>query len=146
VKNTVARTSKTLITGILLNDYYIVVSRETRNIDRKPKIVIVVKPATFGESVVYCAERYAKVKVQGEPDGSFDKKMDLPMVANAPTFSVDDLNKPIDIWLSAIDKMGRSTRSEDIPAAGAPIDCTTNLHGKKWGWGGMCLKLSIILK
>jgi hypothetical protein len=133
------------------------VSCETRNIDRKGRIVIVVKHPTFGDLVVYCAEQYAKVKVEGEPDSFFDKKVDLPIIANAPTFSVDDLDKPIDT--SVIDKMGRLTRSEDItlahsqgldvdddieaapenvPAAGAPLDCTTNLHGQAWGWGGTC--------
>jgi hypothetical protein len=135
----------------------VIVSRETRNIDRKGRIVIVVKHPTFGESLIYCAERYAKVKVEGEPDGFFDKKTDLPIIANAPTFSIGDLDKPIDT--SVIDKMGRSTRSEDIalarsqgldvdddnepapeniPAAGARIDNTTNLHGQEWGWGGTC--------
>jgi hypothetical protein len=134
-----------------------VVSRETRNIDRKGRIVIVVKHATFGESLVYCAEQYAKVKVEGEPDGFFDKKTDLPIIANAPTFSVNDIDKPIDA--SVIDKMSRSTRSEDIalargqgldvdddnkpapeniPAAGARIDNTTNLHGQEWGWAVTC--------
>jgi hypothetical protein len=135
----------------------VVVSRETKNIDRKAKVVIVVKHTSFGDSVIYCAERYAKVKVQGGPDGFFNKKLDLPIIANAPTFAIGDLDKPIDT--SVIDKMGRSTRSEDIalarsqgldvdddnepapeniPAAGARIDNTTNLHGQEWGWGGTC--------
>jgi hypothetical protein len=139
----------------------VIVSRETRNIDRKGRIVIVVKHPTFGESLIYCAERYAKVKVEGEPDGFFDKKTDLPIIANAPTFSIGDLDKPIDT--SVIDKMGRSTRSEDIalarsqgldvdddnepapeniPAAGARIDNTTNLHGQEWGWAGTCHRKS----
>jgi hypothetical protein len=129
----------------------VIVSREARNIDRKGRIFIVVKHSTFGESLVYCAERYAKVKVEGEPDGFFGKKTDLPIIANAPTFSVNDTDKPI--CTSVIDKMGRSTRSEDIalarsqgldvddnnepapeniPAAGARIDNTTNLHGQEW--------------
>jgi hypothetical protein len=56
-----------------------------------------------------------KLKAEGEPDGFFDKKIDLPIIANAPTFSVDDINKPIDT--SVIDKMGQSTRSEDIALA-----------------------------
>jgi hypothetical protein len=133
------------------------VSRETRNVDRKGRIVIVVKHPTFGDSVVYCAERFAEVKVEGEPDGFFDKKVDLPIIANAPKFSVDDLDKPIHTYV--IDKMGRSTRSEDIvlarsqglevdddtepapeniPAAGAALDSTTNLPGQAWGWGGTC--------
>jgi hypothetical protein len=132
------------------------VSRKTKNINGKPKVVIVVKHPAFGDSVVYCAERYAKVKVEGEPDDFFDKKVDLPIIANAPTFSVNDIIKPIDT--SVIDKMGRS-RSEDIalarsqgldvdddnkpapeniPAAGARVDSTTNLHGQEWGWNGTC--------
>jgi hypothetical protein len=40
--------------------------------------------------------------------------VDLIIIANAPTFSVNDLDKPIDT--SVIDKMGRSTRSEDCIA------------------------------
>jgi hypothetical protein len=67
----------------------VVVSRKTKNTDRKPKIVIVVKQPTFGDSVVYCAERYAKIKVEGEPDGFFDRKVDLPIIANAPTCFVN---------------------------------------------------------
>ena len=55
-----------------------------------------------------------KVKVQGEPDGFFDKKLDLPIIANAQT-TVGNLNKQVDT--SVIDKMGRSTRSEDIALA-----------------------------
>ena len=104
-----------------------------------------------------------KVKVQGEPDGFFDKKLDLPIIANAQT-TVGNLNKRIDT--SVIDKMGWSTRSEDIalacsqrldvdddngpspeniPAAGALIDKTTNLHGQEWRWSGTChQKLSVI--
>jgi hypothetical protein len=26
----------------------------------------------------------------------------------------------------------------NFPAAGAPVDSTTNLHGQAWGWGGTC--------
>jgi hypothetical protein len=65
--------------------------------------------------------------------------------------------------VSVIDKMGRSTRSEDIalarsqgldvdddnetapeniPAAGARIDNTTSLHGQEWGWAGTCHRKS----
>jgi hypothetical protein len=105
----------------------VIVSRKTRNIGRKRIIVIVVKHATFGESLVYCAERYAKVKVEGDPDDFFDKKVDLPIIANAPTFSVDNLEKPIDT--SVIDKMGRSTRGEDIALArsqGLDVDDDNN--------------------
>ena len=135
----------------------VVVSRETKNIDRKRKIVIVVKHPLFGDSVIYCAKRYAKVKFEGAPDGLFNRRQDLPIIANAPTFSLEDLDKKIDT--SVIEKMGRSTRSEDIalarsqgldvdddnepapensPAAGARIDNTTNLYGQTWGWGGTC--------
>jgi hypothetical protein len=39
----------------------VIVSRETRNIDRKGRFVIVVKHPAFGESLIYCAERYPKV-------------------------------------------------------------------------------------
>jgi hypothetical protein len=74
----------------------VVASRETKNIDRKAKVVIVVKHTSFGDSVIYCAERYAKVKIQGEPDGFLNKKLDLPIFANAPTFAIGDLDKPID--------------------------------------------------
>jgi hypothetical protein len=130
----------------------VIVSRKTRDIDRKGRIVIVVKHPTLGDSVVYCAEQYSKVKVEGEPDGLFDKKVDLPIIDNAPTFYVDDLDKSIDT--SVIDKMGRSTRSEDIalarsqgldvdddnepapeniPAAGARVNSSTDLHGLEWG-------------
>jgi hypothetical protein len=104
----------------------VVVSRETRDIDRKGRIVIVVKHATFGESLVYCAEQYAKVKVEGDPDDFFDKKVDLPIIANAPTFSVDDLDKPIDT--PVIDKMGRSTRSEDIALGEVPLESVFFKH------------------
>jgi hypothetical protein len=143
----------------------VVVSRETTNIDRKGRIVIVAKHPTFGESLVNCAEQYAKVKVEGEPDAFFDKKKDLPIIANAPKFHVDGLDKPIDT--SVIDKMGRSTRSEDIalarsqgldvdddnkpapeniPASSAALDSTTNLHGKLGDWVVLVIeKLSIIL-
>ena len=94
-----------------------VVSRETRNIKRKPKVCIVLKHESFGENLIYCAERYAKVKVEGEEDGLFDKdKTDLPIFTNAATFAADDVCKPIDT--SFIDKMGgSSTRSEDIALA-----------------------------
>jgi hypothetical protein len=135
----------------------VVVSRETKNIDQKPRLVIVVKHETFGDSLVYCAERYAKVQVQGDAYGFFDSVIDLPIYANAPNFSLEGLIKPIDT--SILDKVGRSTRTadialvrsqgldvdddnesapENIPAAGAPIDCTTNLHGQQWGWDGTC--------
>jgi hypothetical protein len=136
------------------------ISRTSPNIDRKPKVVIVVKHPTLGDSVVYCAEQYEKVKVEGEPDGFFDKKVDLPInIANAPTFSVNDIDKPIDT--SVIDKMGWSTRSEDIalaqsqgldvdddnepapeniPAAGTRVDSTTYLQGQEWGWNGTCYR------
>jgi hypothetical protein len=124
------------------------VRQETRNIKRKPKICIVVKHESF-DDLIYCAERYAKVKVEGEADGFFSKKItDLPIFTNAPTFSADDLFKPIDVSLLDIGSSG-STRSEDIalarsqgldvdddnepapeniPPAGAPIDSTSNLH------------------
>ena len=112
---------------------------------------------SFGMSAIYCAEQYEKVKVQREPDGFFDKKLDLPIIANAQT-TVGNLNKQVDT--SVIDKMGRSTRSEDIAlacsqrldvdddnepapenilaAGGACIDNTTHLHGHEWGWSGTC--------
>ena len=65
-------------------DECVVVSRETRNIKRKPKICIVLKHNSFGNNHIYCAERYAKVKVEGEEDGFFDKKQtDLPIFTNA---------------------------------------------------------------
>jgi hypothetical protein len=130
---------------------------ETKNIDRTPRLVIVVKHETFGDSLVYCSKRYAKVPVQGEADGFFDTVIDLPIYANAPDFSLESLIKPIDT--DVLDKVGRSTRTEDIalvriqgldvdddnepapeniPAVGVPIDNTTNLHGQTWGWGGTC--------
>jgi hypothetical protein len=85
----------------------------------------------------------------------------LPIHANAPNFSVDSPIKPIDS--SVLDKVGRSTRSEDIalvrsqgldvdddnepapeniPVPGARIDCTTNLHGQQCGWDGTCHRKS----
>ncbi|OEU14671.1 hypothetical protein FRACYDRAFT_241223 [Fragilariopsis cylindrus CCMP1102] len=97
-----------------------------------------------------------KVKVQGEPDGFFDKKLDLPIIANAQT-TVGNLNKRIDT--SVIDKMDialacsqrldvdddNGPSLENFPAAGALIDNTTNLYGQKWGWSGSChQKLSVI--
>jgi hypothetical protein len=117
----------------------------------------------FGISAIYCAERYAKVKVQREPDGFFNKKLDLPIIAYAQTTG-GDLDKQVDTY--GIDKMGQSTRSEgialarsqgldvvddnepipeNIQAAGACIDNTTNLHGHEWGWSVHAIgKLSII--
>jgi hypothetical protein len=77
-------------------------------------------------------------------------------------FSADDICKPIDTSLPDIGGSG-STRSEDIalarsqgldvddnnepapeniPAASAPIDSTSNLHGQTWGWGGTCHRKS----
>jgi hypothetical protein len=139
-----------------------VVSRETRNIKRIGKICIVVKHASFGDNLIYCAERYAKVTVEGEADGFFDKVTDLPMFTNAPSFSVDDLCKPIDV--SLLDMGGKgSSRSEDIalarsqgldvdddnepapeniPAEGVTIDSTANIHGQEWGWNGTCHRKS----
>jgi hypothetical protein len=93
---------------------------------------------------------------------SLPKNTDLPIFPNAPTFSADDLCKPIDTSLLDIGGSG-STRSEDIalaqsqgldvdddnepapeniPPAGAPIDSTSNLHGQTWGWGGTCHRKS----
>jgi hypothetical protein len=40
-------------------DECVVVSRETRNIKRKPKICIVLKHESFSDNHIYCAERYA---------------------------------------------------------------------------------------
>jgi hypothetical protein len=51
---------------------------------------------------------YLKQRVQIRPEHALD---------------VDDDNEPA---------------PENIPAAGAPIDCTTNLHGQQWGWDGTC--------
>ena len=120
------------------------------------KLKVVVTHPSFGISAIYCAEQYAKVKVQREPDGFFSKKLDLPIIAYAQTTG-GDLNKQVDTYV--IDKMGQSTRSEDIalarsqgldvdddneltqeniPAARACIDNNTNLHGHKWGWSGTC--------
>jgi hypothetical protein len=65
----------------------VVVSGETRSIKRKPKVCIVAKHESFGDNLIYCAERYAEFKVEGEADGFFTKqKTDLPIFANAPTF------------------------------------------------------------
>jgi hypothetical protein len=77
----------------------VVVSRETKSIKIEPKLCIVVKHESFGDNLIYCAERYGKVKVEGEGEASgyFNKdKTDLPIFANAPTFSDDDVCKPID--------------------------------------------------
>ena len=65
--------------------------------ERKPKVSIVGnvgKHDSFGDHLlIYCAERYAKVKVEGEADGDFDQKVpDLPLFTNAPTFSPDLLD------------------------------------------------------
>jgi hypothetical protein len=123
-----------------------------------------VKHGSFGENLIYCAEPYAKVKVEGEGDGFFNKdKTDLPIFANAPTFSADDVCKPIDT--SVLDMGGSgSTRSDDIalarrqgldvdddnepapeniPAVGTTIDSTASLHGQEWGWGGTCHRKSV---
>ena len=124
------------------------------------KLKVVVTHPSFGISAIYCAEQYAKVKVQREPDGFFSKKLDLPIIAYAQTTGgdADKQNKQVDTYV--IDKMGQSTRSEDIalvrsqgldvdddneltqeniPAAGgACIDNTTHLHGHEWGWSGTC--------
>jgi hypothetical protein len=143
-------------------DECVVVSRETRNIKRKPKICIVLKHHSFGDNHIYCAERYAKVRIEGEEDGFFDKKQtDLPIFTNAPTFAADDVCKPIDT--SFIDKMGQSSRTEDIalarsqgldvdddnepapeniPAEGVVIDSNANIHGQEWGWNGTCHRKS----
>ena len=81
-----------------------VVSQETRNMKRKPNVSIVVKHDSFGGHLIYCAERYAKVKVEGEADGDFDQKVpDLPLFTNAPNFSPD-----------LLDMGGSGSRSEDV--------------------------------
>ena len=74
------------------------------------------KHDTFGGNLIYCAERYAKVTVEGEADGYFDQKQtDLPLFTNAPTFSPDDLWKPMDT--SLLDMGGSGSRSEDVALA-----------------------------
>ena len=99
---------------------------------------------------------YVKVKVEGEPDEYFDRiVLNLPIINNAPTFSPDDVCKPIDT--SLLNMGGSGSRSEDIalacsqgfdfddnnkpapenvPAEGVVIDITSNLYGQTWGWGG----------
>ena len=94
----------------------VVVSREIRNIKRKSKVCIVVKHDSFSGNLIYCAEQYAKVTVEGEADGYFDQKQtDLPLFTNVPTFSPDDLWKPMDT--SLLDIGGSGSRSEDIALA-----------------------------
>jgi hypothetical protein len=86
-----------------------------------------------------------------------ENEQNLPVFTNAPTFAADDVCKPIDT--SFIDKMGQSSRSEDIalarsqgldaddnnepapeniPAEGVVVDSTANIHGQEWGWNGTC--------
>jgi hypothetical protein len=142
----------------------VVASRETKSIKEKPKLCTVVKHGSFGENLIYCAERYAEVKVEGEEYGFFNKdKTDLPILANVPTFPAVDVCKPIDTSLLDMGGSG-STRSEDIalaqsqgldvdddnnepapeniPAVGTAIDSATNVHGQEWGWGGTCHRKS----
>ena len=93
----------------------VVVSPEIRNIKRKPKVCIVVKHDTFGGNLIWCV-LCAKVTVEGEADGYFDQKQtDLPLFTNAPTFSPDDLWKPMDT--SLLDIGGSGSRSEDVALA-----------------------------
>ncbi|OEU23148.1 hypothetical protein FRACYDRAFT_233317 [Fragilariopsis cylindrus CCMP1102] len=112
----------------------------------------------FSDNLIYCAERYVKVKAEGEPDGYFDKiVLNLPIINNAPMFSPDDVYRPIDT--SLLDMGGSGSRSEDIalacsqgfvvddsnkpapeyvPAEDVVIDITSNLYGQTWGWDGTC--------
>ena len=72
---------------------------------------------SFSDNLIYYAERYVKVKVEGEPDGYFDKiVLNLPIVNNAPTFSPDDVCKSI-VDTSLLDIGGSGSRSEDIALA-----------------------------
>jgi hypothetical protein len=136
----------------------VIVSRDTKNIKKRPFVCILVNHPKFGDNLVYCSERYAKVKVEGPPDGFFDKDVtDLPIFANAPTFSADDLTKPIDT--STLDRACESGQASDIalarsqgidvdddndpapeniPPNGVEVDTMTNKHGQVWGWGGTC--------
>ena len=71
---------------------------------------------SFSDNLIYCAERYVKVKVEGEPDGYFDKiVLNLSIINNAPTFVADDVFKPINTSLP--DMGGSGSRSEDIALA-----------------------------
>jgi hypothetical protein len=128
---------------------------------REPKVCIIFTHEAFGTSLIYCTERWAKVEVEGDSYEFFDKKEELPAVANAPTFTLEDLNRPIDT--SLLDKMGRTSRAEDIamaraqgldvdddndpapeniPVRGAPAESDENPHGQEWGWGGTCHRKS----
>ena len=130
----------------------VVVSRETRNIKRKPKVSIVVKHDSFGDHLIYCAERYAKVKVEGEADGNFDQKVpDLPLFTNAPNFSPDLLDmggsgsRSEDIALACSQGLDvdddNKPAPENVLAEGLVIDTTSNQYGgQTWGWGGTCHK------
>ena len=124
-------------------------SQETRNMKRKPNVSIVVKHDSFGGHLIYCAERYAKVKVEGEADGNFDQKVpDLPLFTNAPNFSPDLLDmggsgsRSEDIALARSQGLDVDDDNEPTPenvlAEGLVIDTTSNLHGQTWGWGGTC--------
>ena len=139
-----------------LNDC-VVVSRETKNIKKEARIVIVVRHELFGDKLIFCAERFAKVTVEGPADGFFKKKIDLPIIANGLDYS----KPPID--LNRLDKLGGSSLSEDIalarsqgievdddnepapeniPPAGSVLDATTNKFGQTWGWNGTCNRKS----
>ena len=73
------------------------------------------KHDTFGGNLIWCV-LCAKVTVEGEADGYFDQKQtDLPLFTNAPTFSPDDLWKPMDT--SLLDIGGSGSRSEDVALA-----------------------------
>ena len=122
---------------------------------------------SFSDNLIYCAERYVKDKVEGEPDGYFDKiVLNLPIINNAPTFSPDDVCKPIDTSL-LLNMGGSGSRSEDIALAcsqgfdvddnnkparenvlaeGVVIDITSNLHGQTWGWSGTCHQKTDIIQ
>ena len=100
-----------------LHGCVVVVSWEGRNIKRRPKVCIVVEHDSSSDNLIYCAERYVKVKVESEPDGYFGKMvLDLSIINNAPMFSPDDVCKPIDTSLLDMGGSG-SRRSEDIALA-----------------------------
>ena len=147
----------------------IVVSRETRKIKKLPKVCIVVKHPSFGDRLIYCAERYAKVTAEGDRDGWFDTEAATQLPGVFPltfkqAFEQDKKRQPIDLSFLDLDKEGgHQTRTEDIalarsqgidvdddnepapeniPPAGADINYQDNLYGQTWGWNGTCNRKS----
>jgi hypothetical protein len=100
------------------------------------------KHESFGDNLIYCAERYAKVKVEGEAADDVCNPIDTSLLdmggsgstrrediasARSQGLDVDDDNEPA---------------PENISALGSSIDSTSNLHGREWGWSGTCHRKS----